>query len=89
MSIFGSVKNICSKVIGKAKQAGTALAVAASVAVGSALTVPGVSHAADHQAAINSAFGDANGNVTAAVLAVIALAAIVTGLTMIVGLLKR
>ncbi|MBY6034981.1 hypothetical protein KUV59_17540 [Marinobacter daepoensis] len=49
----------------------------------------GTAAAVDHTAAIDSAFADGTGNVTAAVLGVIALVAIVTGLGMIVSILRR
>lgn len=49
----------------------------------------GMVMAADHTEKINTAFTDANGNVTAAVMGVIALVAIVTGLGIIVSILRR
>ncbi|MDO6444129.1 hypothetical protein [Marinobacter sp. 2_MG-2023] len=60
--------------------------------VGVALTAgfaAGMATAADHSAAIEGAFTDGSTNVTAAVVGVIALVAIVTGLGMIVSILRR
>ncbi|MEQ5835474.1 hypothetical protein [Marinobacter sp. NFXS9] len=49
----------------------------------------GVAAAADHSEKINTAFGDGSTNVGAAVTGVIALVAIVTGLGLIVSILRR
>lgn len=49
----------------------------------------GMATAADHTAAIDGAFSEGSTNVTAAVVGVIALVAIVTGLGMIVSILRR
>lgn len=60
--------------------------------VGTALVAgcaAGTAAAVDHSTAINDAFTDGSGNVTAAVTGVIALVAIVTGLGMIVSILRR
>lgn len=61
-------------------QVGTAVALGAGCAMASA---------ADHTAAINSAYTDGGTNVGAAVTGVIALIAIVTGLGLIVSILRR
>lgn len=55
----------------------------------SAGLMAGTVAAADHSEKINGAFTDANGNVTTAVTGVIALVAIVTGLGIIVSILRR
>ncbi|MGM0953773.1 MAG: hypothetical protein ACQEW7_12440 [Pseudomonadota bacterium] len=55
----------------------------------SAGLMAGTVAAADHSEVIDSAFTDANGNVTTAVMGVIALVAIVTGLGIIVSILRR
>lgn len=49
----------------------------------------GTAAAVDHTAAIDGAFTDGSTNVTTAVTGVIALVAIVTGLGMIVSILRR
>jgi hypothetical protein len=49
----------------------------------------GTAAAVDHSTAINDAFTDGSTNVTTAVTGVIALVAIVTGLGMIVSILRR
>lgn len=58
------------------------VAVMAGVAAGTAAAV-------DHSSAIEQAFTDGQGNVTTAVTGVIALVAIVTGLGIIVSILRR
>jgi hypothetical protein len=58
------------------------------VAVSAGL-VAGTAAAVDHSAAIDGAFTDGSTNVTTAVTGVIALVAIVTGLGMIVSILRR
>jgi len=60
--------------------------------VGVALTAgvaAGMASAADHSTEIQAAYTDGTTNVTAAVAGVIALVAIVTGLGMIVSILRR
>ena len=55
----------------------------------SAGLMAGTVAAADHTTEINDAYTDGSTNVTAAVAGVIALVAIVTGLGMIVSILRR
>lgn len=63
-----------------------------SAKIGTALVAgfaAGTAAAVDHSTAINDAFTDGSTNVTTAVTGVIALVAIVTGLGMIVSILRR
>jgi len=74
------------------KQAKNGVWARRSAKIGTALVAgfaAGSAAAVDHSAAIGSAFTDGNTNVTAAVTGVIALVAIVTGLGMIVSILRR
>ncbi|MGQ7275475.1 hypothetical protein [Marinobacter sp. V034] len=63
-----------------------------SAKIGTALVAglaAGTAAAVDHSSAIDGAFTDGSTNVTTAVTGVIALVAIVTGLGMIVSILRR
>lgn len=74
------------------KKAKNAVWARRSAKIGTALVAgfaAGTAAAVDHSTAINDAFTDGSTNVTTAVTGVIALVAIVTGLGMIVSILRR
>lgn len=64
-------------------------AVFKSTAIGTSLMVAASSAHADVAASISTAFTDAQSNVTSVAVGVIALAAIVTGVSLIVSFLKK
>lgn len=54
-----------------------------------AMAASASSFAIDHSVAINAAGADGTTNTTAAALVVIAIASVVTGITMVLGLLRK
>ncbi|NQZ28316.1 MAG: hypothetical protein HRT55_18620 [Colwellia sp.] len=61
----------------------------ALAAGGTALFVSASSFAVDHSTAIAAAGTDGTANTTAAALVVIAIASVVTGITLVLGLLRK
>ena len=78
------VKESPSQLKKKALKTAGKFVAAANIAAASSIAL-----AVDHTTEINGAFTDGNTNVGAAVAGVIALVAIVTGLGLIVGILRR